>query len=583
MNAQTANTQTADPHCWIDDACRRLSDATGWPIQFAPYPPVAGRPDSPPRTQRVSRTLGVSGTLAPPTDPIEQCWSIDLCDGEEPVGRLWIDLPADRRRDRGFPAVRELATLTGELLTRLLTAHRSLARQMREVSTLVDAGRSLADDAQPFTALDRLLQAAVELTGSSSAAFFLLAPSAGRLNLRAVSRIDPRLIPVPQRRLTDDVPDLTALVGGHTLIRRGVVAQAQASSLVRDSSLNEPAAIEASEDACSTTAPECLKELAGDRWLPAGSRSGLCVPVACDAGPLGTLWVFGQRSAVPRSRELNAISSIASQMAAVLERVVLLHESDQQHRMQRDLQSASASQVCESNGLHCTHSGLEVASRCTSRYELGGDLCEVIRIDENRTVVAVGDASGDSVPAAMVMSAVRGSLRTLANAPDSDLTGTGTIVGRINRMLHQITPAHQFMSLLFGVLDVAEGTFTYTNAGHPKPLVIRQRRPEMLDSHGLLLGVDDESAYRQSTVPLDRGDLLVLYSDGVSEARDGSRRMFGTPGIVAALAESDTHADSAATLLERIWSRLEAHTAIEPDSESPAQPADDRTLLVIRC
>ena len=120
---------------------------------------------------------------------------------------------------------------------------------------------------------------------------------------------------------------------------------------------------------------------------------------------------------------------------------------------------------------------VETAGWCRSHQEVGGDLCEIIPLDERRTLVAVGDAAGDSIPASLVMSAVRGSLRTMVSGPIDDVLATDVLMRRINLALFAITPAHQFMSLVAGVIDSREGTFTYTNAGHPTPLIVHGGRP----------------------------------------------------------------------------------------------------------
>ena len=105
------------------------------------------------------------------------------------------------------------------------------------------------------------------------------------------------------------------------------------------------------------------------------------------------------------------------------------------------------------------------------------------------------------------------------------------------------------------------------------PVLRRRGQSSVLDSHGLLLGINSDTAYDHSIIQLEPNDLLVMYSDGVSEARNAQRQMFGAAGIVEAL--SHAAADSAKQLLQTIWSQLDAHT-------DDANSADDRTLLVIR-
>ncbi|MBT4865497.1 MAG: SpoIIE family protein phosphatase [Planctomycetaceae bacterium] len=505
--------QATDTSVWIHQTCQRLADAIGWPVRFVPRDETDNADES--------------------TD----CWSMKILNGDFIAGKLKIDLPTDTRRDRAFLAVCELAEMTGELIGEVLTARSTLERRTSDVSTLVDVGLSIANDAKPHDSLDRLLTAAVELTYFRAAAFFLIDPAVNSVNLRGVAGIDGDSIPQTRRPLEAGTPDLTALANGQVLVRS-------------DKSKN------------------------GDRWLPNEMSVGLCVAVQSEAGPLGTLWVYDRRLRMPEKREEAAIESIVAQLATVLERVVLLRESESQHRMQRDLQSASESQPdAASSGFskHC--GGADFAALCASRYELGGDLCEVISIDENRTAIAVGDASGDSVPAAMVMSAVRGSLRTLTSDSLGEITDTATVIQRMNRTLHQITPAHQFMSFVYGVFDATDNSFAYSNAGHPPPLWFSGRRCLALESHGLLLGVDADTTYDHSKIHLKPNDMLVMFSDGITEAKNADRQLFGTEGIVRAVSgSSDCEPEE---VLRAVSSHVECHTAGTGDS-------DDRTLLVIR-
>ncbi len=192
----------------------------------------------------------------------------------------------------------------------------------------------------------------------------------------------------------------------------------------------------------------------------------------------------------------------------------------------------------------------------------------MISLSADRKAIAVGDASGNSIPAAMIMSAVRGAIRTHAShEPD-----VVELVSRINRALCSITGAHQFMSLCYGVYDAARRTFTYSNAGHPVPLLIRDNQVQMFESHGLLLGVVPEAQYESSTVELRPGDLLVLYSDGITEARSHAQELFRWEGISTSIAGlAHTSADA---LLELIWNSVDDHVA--------GSDGDDRTLLVLK-
>jgi phosphoserine phosphatase RsbU/P len=129
------------------------------------------------------------------------------------------------------------------------------------------------------------------------------------------------------------------------------------------------------------------------------------------------------------------------------------------------------------------------------------------------------------------------------------------------------------MSLWLGVIDALAGTLTHTNAGHPCPVVLHGAGHEQLDSHGMLLGVLREAAYGLSSVRLARDDVLVAFSDGVTEAMNSERRLFGTANVVRAARRAE--GGSAAAILATVREALEQHIAggVRPD---------DRTLVVLR-
>ncbi|MFN0197015.1 MAG: PP2C family protein-serine/threonine phosphatase [Planctomycetaceae bacterium] len=499
--------------------CRQFTDATGWPLSFR------------------------SSEIEQDADDLAQeeqvCWQTEVTDGESRVGRLKIDLPERAKTDRSYLSVVELAEVFGQMLTRLATSARLLESRAQQVTTLVDVGKSFFCEQDLDGSLQRLLAAGLELTGFRAAGFFLLDPDRQELGLRVRYRLDGQNFPFLKRKLAESPFDLQALTEGTVFINRNQMP----------------------EMAC---------------WLPMGTATGMCIPVHSSAGPFGTLWVFDRRVRTPSARIKHVLESIATQIASVLERTVLLRESETQQRLRRELQLACEGKPLEFRCLTSADNRFDAALRSTSRAEIGGDLCELIACSDHETAIAVGDASGDSIPAALVMSIVRGSLHTLLDEAESKTCATDTVrvVERINQALYLTTPPHQFMSLLYGMLDTHKMTFTYTNAGHPTPIYIRKNGDVVnFTSHGMLLGVMDHAKYESSEIHLEPGDLLVCYSDGISEAMSISRKMFRSEGIMDAILANQN--GSAEGILQSIWNRLELHLA-------DGGHLDDRTLLVIK-
>jgi sigma-B regulation protein RsbU (phosphoserine phosphatase) len=511
-------TLVASSHAWIRDVCRQFSDGSGWELRFRP---IGGeRPDDAEAALRA--------------DP-DTCWFSEVKDGHGRIGYVHLLLPSDGRVDRTFAVTSELAEVVAQLISRAATSSHLLESRTSELATLVDIGRSIPSEENLAEAIDRLLRGSIQLTSFRSAAFFLLDPSTERLKLRSLTQRDAHPLPAEVRKLADIPPDIEALARGRVVLSGERLDRAAA-------------------------------------WLPPGTLTALCLAVGSESGPLGTLWVYDRRRREPTDREIHVLESIAVQISTLLERVVLLRESAAQHRLQRDLKLASQCQSFDVVTSLLPGVGIEAALRSTSRFEIGGDLCELISADRDRTVLSIGDASGHGVSAAIVMSAVRGAVRALAVDPGS-LPTPEKVLERVNRALYSITPPHQFMSLLYGVVDTRRKLLTYSNAGHPSPVLIRQGRPLALDSHGMLLGVLADTTYSGSALPIASGDTLVAFTDGISEAMNRKRKMFRSDGILEALCANENRPPHA--ILDAIWSQVESHL-------DGSTGHDDRSLMVIR-
>jgi sigma-B regulation protein RsbU (phosphoserine phosphatase) len=497
----------------IPELCRQFQVVTGWPMHFT----ALDRPPAEIREDLENRP--------------ECSWFAEITDGARPAGFLHLESVGDVSSAGSFVEATSLAETLGRVLGRLAQTASQLQQRNKDVATLLNLGLSVPGQDDLAFCLSQLLQAAAHLTGSWSAAFFLLDSSTERLRLRALYNLSRDDVPQPFRELSSGAVDLQALADEPVVLR--------------------------------------MKTPGAHPLFPSEMRTAICAAVESETVPFGTLWVYDRRAKIYTRRDVQVLQSIAAQVAGVLERSALLRGSEQHERINRDLKAASETRPDSTLQDLPRDSRYELAGRCTSRYELGGDLCEVIPLSPDRMALAVGDASGNSIPAAMISSAVRGALHACrADAPEGP-----ELLSRLNRALCHITRAHQFMSLCYGVYDAVERNFAYSNAGHPAPLLVRGGAVKPLDSHGLLLGVVPEVSYQQSVLQLVPEDLLILYSDGISEARSSDHDLFRAEGISATILERPC--DSAASALQSIWSRVDEYMI-------GGEVADDRTVLVLR-
>lgn len=154
---------------------------------------------------------------------------------------------------------------------------------------------------------------------------------------------------------------------------------------------------------------------------------------------------------------------------------------------------------------------------------VGGDWYDYIELPGGKWGFVLADVSGKGIAAALLMSATRGVFRAIAE----NIESPGEVLARINRSLLRDFPAGRFVTMIYGVLDPAQRTFTFANAGHPWPVVLNGTCTQMVETKtGLPLGIAD-AAYSESTVALSDGARVLLYSDGISEAVNHLQQDYG--------------------------------------------------------
>ena len=203
--------------------------------------------------------------------------------------------------------------------------------------------------------------------------------------------------------------------------------------------------------------------------------------------------------------------------------------------------------------------------------EVGGDFYDFFFIDENRLCFCVGDVSGKGVPAALFMAVAR----TLIKARANDDKSTASILTRVNDEISRDNKAYMFVTLFVGILDTVTGEMVYTNAGH-NPTYIRKAdgNLERLDTlHGPVVGAREGLAYKEDRVRLSKNDIILMYTDGVTEARNPEKEFFEEQRLKKLLSAHEF--DSSETLVETT-------VAAVKEFEDGADQFDDITVLTLQ-
>jgi len=213
--------------------------------------------------------------------------------------------------------------------------------------------------------------------------------------------------------------------------------------------------------------------------------------------------------------------------------------------------------------------GYEIAAAMYPAKEVGGDYYDYLHRDSLLSV-AVADVSGKGVPASLLMASLQASLRSNMDRMEDPVV----VVGRLNGAMYETTAPDKFVTLFYGCLNMKRDTFQYTNAGHNFPVVIREDGlVEVLDYSGLILGVVPTFTYEYQELKFKPGDTLVVITDGVTEAENGSGELFGEERLYNLL--STLRGRSAFDVKEAIVESVK-------NFSYPKGASDDLTVLVLK-
>lgn len=176
--------------------------------------------------------------------------------------------------------------------------------------------------------------------------------------------------------------------------------------------------------------------------------------------------------------------------------------------------------------------GFSLASAWQAAHEVSGDYLAAFKFSESNAALCVADVAGKGFPAALLMSNMQAALKSLT----SEVISPSALCAKLNKLMCSNTPLRKFISCFYGALDTSARKLTFTNAGHNPPMLMRRDGECIrLDEGGPVIGAFCESAYTQQEIQLNEGDKLLLFTDGVTEARNASGEEFGEERLQACL------------------------------------------------
>jgi phosphoserine phosphatase RsbU/P len=300
------------------------------------------------------------------------------------------------------------------------------------------------------------------------------------------------------------------------------------------------------------------------------TKSEMAVPLIYQGRVIGVADLESPQLNYFTDEHIRIFSTLAPQIAIAIENArlyerVLRSES----RLERDLQRAKEIQMLLMPGTSVAIPRLEVGLRFQPARELGGDLYDFLNYGNERHVLTVGDVSGKGAPAALYGALAGGILRSLAPqrlpAPE--------VLRRLNATLLERRVEGHFVTLTYAIWEPKTQTMHLANAGMPLPVLVRRGHTRAIQAEGIPLGLLEQVDYQEVSVQLKKGDLLAIFSDGVSEAMNPEREEFGVRHLSTLLREYSKR--PVGEIVDTIFTEIARFEEGRPR-------LDDQTLLIVR-
>lgn len=314
-----------------------------------------------------------------------------------------------------------------------------------------------------------------------------------------------------------------------------------------------------------------------DRVREEGLRAFISAGLVFEGRPIGVFRLYAREPRRFTDADRRLLTSVAEQSALAVEQARLLRLRAQEEQTQRQLSLAADVQQRMLPRLWPDVPGFDIAARSVASYRVGGDFYDAFK-SRGRLAVAVGDVVGNGIAAALLMASVRTALRAFAD----EHADVHEIVARVNRSMCRDTLQSEFATLWHAQIDPETLEMRSVSAGHDPPTLLRpsergEYHAERLPTGGLVIGLQEHETYDAISTPLRPGDVLVVHTDGLTEAMSFDAERFGVQrirdaGLDALRANPEAPARD---ILEHIFWSLRQFTGLH------AKP-DDQTAMVIR-
>lgn len=391
----------------------------------------------------------------------------------------------------------EVHTVLADILTRLCGQRFEIRHRIEELGTVCDLTGILSGTGLLADTLSTTAAHICQMMKVTAVSIRLTDPETGRHVLRAAHNLSPEELEVEETVLATELGDRA------TVPEPGVTTEATSADL--DAHHSEPAR----------------------RGALVGA---VMVPMAYRGDTVGVLHVYSHQGHRFTPFEGVLLRAIGSQIAAA---VLNSRLYDQQIAAERYRQQLSYAAEVQQRMIPSVpaHPRITFGAVYDPHLEVGGDFYDFIELPRGHLGLSIADVVGKGVPAALLGASVRSALRAHAHS----IFNINEIMSQVNLLLCRDTPASEFATVFYGVFAADASQLTYCNAGHEPPLLLRANKFFRLHTGGMVTGIDPSEEYQMDVVDLRSGDLIVFYTDGVTEALDFNDEQFGRERLMQSI------------------------------------------------
>jgi sigma-B regulation protein RsbU (phosphoserine phosphatase) len=274
-----------------------------------------------------------------------------------------------------------------------------------------------------------------------------------------------------------------------------------------------------------------VNELTGQMFFDKLNEASfeLVIPAVINNEVENIICLGGKLNKLPYSEsDIEFLESIVNLSLISIQNSMLFKEFLEKQVMENELKIAREIQIALLPGSIPDIKGYEFAGMNMPAKRVGGDYFDIIKLTDCKTAVVIADVSGKGTPASLLMATIQSAVHSYLKMYDDESFDLASVTEKINELIYENTMPEKFITFFWGILDCKENRMKYINAGHNPPLLFRKDGVHKLDKGGFMIGILERGIdYEVGEVTLETGDMLVLYTDGVTEAQDVNEEEFG--------------------------------------------------------